>query len=232
MKPRAFAWMKPGFLLFILFVASLTANAARLEADRDSIAIDEVTTVHLLGTPFIAVVDWKVGPELEIVDSDKNHARVRGIRSGVGVVTCNMNLSTHTLEITVRAPPPAARPAQAPPVAHPAPVAPPPAHAPPAHAPPVYSPPVYTPPSSASDPAGTWRIDAAGHSGELELSRVQGLLSGRVRFDAHGVWEPLVEMYFDQGIGELSFSRPGAQQAYRGRLRDGRLEGRDRKSVV
>ncbi len=211
MKPQTLSGIRRGFLLFILLLFGVAANAARLETDRDSIVVGDVTTVHLLGLPFIAMVDWKVGPELEIVDSDKNHARVRGIKAGVGVVSCNMNLSTHTLEITVRDPPPAARPAQAPPVTHPASVT-----------PPAYT----TPPTATADPAGIWRLDAAGHTGELEISRAQGMLSGRVRFDAQGAWEPLAEMYFDEAIGELSFSRPGAKQGYRGQLRDGRLEGR------
>ncbi len=222
MKPRVFAWMRPGFLLFILFLTSVAANAARLEADRNSIAVGDVTTVHLLGTPFIAVVDWKVGPELEILDSDKNHARVRGLKAGVGVVNCDMNLSSHSIEITVRDPVPTARPAHAPPATYSAAAPPPPASPPPIHAPVSAS----TSPALRPDLAGTWRIDAAGALGKLELSSTGGMLVGRAWFNAHGVWEPLEELYFDKGIGELSFTRPGAQQAYRGRLRDDKLEGR------
>lgn len=204
------------FLLLGLLLLSLSVNAARLELDRKELLVGEVTTVHLKGKPFIAIVDWKVSPELEIIDSDSDHAQVRGIREGSGSVTCEMNLSIHTIEIKVRA---AAKPTP-----------------PPAYVPPVVSPPVASPPpptyqaparaASQSSLAGTWRINANGYTGKLELGSTQGMLIGRVWFDARNVWEPLEELYFDEAIGELSFTRPGANQFYRGRLQQDTLEGR------
>lgn len=221
MKRRVPTQVFPGLIAILLMLFAVSATAARLETDREAIAVGEVTTVHLKGVPFIAVVDWKVGPELEILGSDKKHARVRGVRAGTGKVICEMNLSVHTLEIAVRAATPAT------PVARPVPAT-------PSAPPPVYSAPSQPPPSyppanvAAPQPelAGDWRIDANGYTGKLELSSTQGMLIGRVWFDAHGVWEPLEEMYFDSGIGELSFTRPGANQTYRGRLQNGKLEGR------
>lgn len=219
MKSRALPRIPSGYLLFFLLLFSVAANAARLEVDRQSIAVGEITTVHLRGTPFIAVVSWKVGPELEILDSDKNHARVRALREGVAEVVCEMNLSVHSFNITVRgAAPTTPAPVVAPVVT--APATPPPA--------------VYVAPKQpevfAAAPqgrlAGTWRIKAAGQPGQLELTHTAGLLTGRVRFDAQGAWEPLRELYFDEAIGELSFTRPDATQAYRGRLRGNVLEGR------
>lgn len=220
MQSRAPIQGYPGFLALVLLLFSLSAAAARLEVDREEIEVGEVTTVHLKGIPFIAVVDWKVGPELEIVDSDKKHARVRGLRAGTGKVICEMNLSVHTLEIAVRAAAPAmpvASPAQATPIAPP-----------PVYTAPSQPPPTYSSPTVAAQPelAGNWRIEANGYTGKMELSSDQGMLRGRVWFDAHNVWEPLEELYFDSGIGELSFSRPGANQTYRGRLLGGALEGR------
>lgn len=227
MQRRAPTTAYPGFLALLLLLFSVSAAAARLEADREEIEVGEITTVHLHGQPFIAVVDWKVGPELEIVDSDKKHARVRGLCAGTGRVICEMNLSVHSLEIAVRAAPPAAQ--SAPPVQAPTPWTPstdsPPAYSPPAHVPAAAIPSTSAPPPAA-DLAGIWRIDANGYVGKLELSRDQGMLRGRVWFDAHNVWEPLEEMYFDPAIGELSFSRPGANQTYRGRLRGDSVEGR------
>ena len=231
MQRRAPTRAYSGFLALLLLLFSVSAAAARLEADREEIEVGEITTVHLHGLPFIAVVDWKVGPELEIVDSDKKHARVRGLRAGTGRVICEMNLSVHTLEIAVRAAAPVAQsapPAQTPwvPASASTPTASP--SASPAPLPSGYAP---TPAADlatdvATDVAGSWRIDANGYVGKLELSRDQGMLRGRVWFDAHNVWEPLEEMYFDASIGELSFSRPGANQTYRGRLSNGALAGR------
>lgn len=217
MKRRALTLVFPGFISLLLLLFAVSASAARLEADREDIEIGETTTVHLKGKPFIAMVDWKVGPELEILDSDKNHARIRGVRAGTGKVICEMNLSVHTLEIAVRAVAPAT------PVAPPV-QAPPPVYSAPSQPPPTSSLPAL--PAPQPELAGDWRIDANGYTGKLELSSTEGLLIGRVWFDAHGVWEPLEEMYFDSGIGELSFTRPGANQTYRGRIQNGKLEGR------
>jgi hypothetical protein len=221
MKRRGPTQVFPGLIAGLLLLFAVSASAARLEADHEEIEIGEVTTVHLKGTPFIALVDWKVGPELEILDSDKNHARVRGVRAGTGKVMCEMNLRVHTLDIAVRALVPAT-PAEAPPSqARPV-------YTTPSPPPPTYTPPAYSPPVAApqSELVGDWRIDANGYTGKLELSSTQGMLIGRVWFDAHGVWEPLEEMYFDSGIGELSFTRPGANQTYRGRFQNDKLEGR------
>jgi hypothetical protein len=211
-----------GFLATFLMLFSLAAAAARLEVDRNEMAVGEITTVHLKGAPLIAVVDWKVSPELEIVDADKKRARVRGVRAGAGSVKCEMNLSIHSINITVRgvaaaAPPPAA------PVATPV-------QAPqPAYSAPTSTTPSYPAPASASPQAslaGTWQINANGYPGRLELSHTQNMLSGRVWFDANAAWEPLEDLYFDEAIGELSFTRPNANQAYRGHLQGNTLEGR------
>ena len=75
MQRRAPTRAYSGFLALLLLLFSVSAAAARLEADREEIEVGEITTVHLHGLPFIAVVDWKVGPELEIVDSDKKIGR-------------------------------------------------------------------------------------------------------------------------------------------------------------
>lgn len=215
------AWLRwPSlFLLLCLMLFSFSVNAARLELDRKELLVGEVTTVHLKGKPFIAIVDWKVSPELEIIDSDKDHAQVRGIREGSGSVTCEMNLRVHSIEITVRAATkPTPPPVYTPPLASPPPQA---SASPP---PPTYQAPARA--ASQSSLVGTWRINANGYTGKLELGSTQGMLSGRVWFDAHNVWEPLEELYFDEAIGELSFTRPGANQSYRGRLQQETLEGR------
>jgi len=216
MKRRALPQVFSGLFLMFLMLFSFAATAARLAMDRDEISVGEITTVHVLSLPFIAVVEWKVSPELEILDSDKNHVRVRGAREGAGRVTCEMNLRSMSTTLTVRA---AAVPVRA---------------AQPASTTPAYTPPSYpTPAAATSQPdisqpslAGTWQINANGYSGRLELSSVQGMLSGRVWFDAHATWEALKELYFDDAIGELSFTRPGANQSYRGRLQGNTLEGR------
>lgn len=225
-SPRAFhvaesdVWPRwPALFLLLGLLLSLSVSAARLELDRKELLVGEVTTVHLKGKPFIALVDWKVSPELEIIDSDKDHAQVRGIREGSGSVICEMNLSVHTIEIKVRA---AAK--ATPPPAYAPPVVSPPAPASVSPPPPAYQAPALT--ASQSGLAGTWRINANGYTGKLELGGSQGMLIGRVWFDAHKIWEPLAELYFDDAIGELSFTRPGAHQFYRGRLQQDTLEGR------
>lgn len=218
MKRPALSQAFSGLLLVFMMLFSFTATAARLAMDRDEIAVGEVTTVHVLSLPFIAVVEWKVSPELEIIDSDKNHVRVRGAREGAGRVTCEMNLRSMSVMLNVRA---AAAAIPAVPVAAPAPL--------PAHTPPSYPAPAAASAQAhdvQSSLAGTWQINANGYSGKLELSSAQGMLSGRVWFDAHATWEVLTEVYFDDAIGELSFTRPGANQSYRGRLQGNRLEGR------
>lgn len=205
-------------LLLFLLLFGLAAQAARLEVDRTEIAVGEITTVHLKGAPLIAVVTWQVSPELEIIESDKKRARVRGVRAGVGKVSCDMNLSTHILELSVHAggtPAASSTPALIQPVQ-------------PAM---TGRDTTFAEQKTSSLPAtqerlqGIWQINAAGYSGKLELASASGALSGRVWFDAHGTWEPLAELYFDASIGELSFSRPNANQAYRGRLNGDRLEG-------
>jgi len=219
MKRHALPQVFSGLFLMFLMLFSFAAAAARLAMDRDEITVGEITTVHILSLPFIAVVEWKVSPELEILDSDKNHVRVRGAREGAGRVTCEMNLRSMSVTLNVRAavpPVPAARAPQ------------------PVYTAPAYTPPSYpTPAAATSQPdvsqpslAGTWQINANGYSGKLELSSAQGMLGGRVWFDAHATWEALKELYFDDAIGELSFTRPGANQSYRGRLQGNTLEGR------
>lgn len=233
MKRPPFPQVFSGFLLLLMMLFSCAATAARLALDREEIAVGEITTVHALSLPFIAVVEWKASPELEILDSDKTHVRVRGARVGAGTVTCEMNLRIMSVTLKVRA---TAAPAQTAQPAQPAQTAQVPQ---PAYAPPPYTPQPYTPPGSPapaaasvladavqSSLAGTWQINANGYTGKLELSSVQGMLSGRVWFDAHATWETLKELYFDDAIGELSFTRPGANQSYRGRLRGNLLEGR------
>ncbi len=213
-----------GLFLVFMMLFSFTAGAARLAMDREEIAVGEITTVHVLSLPFIAVVEWKASPELEILDSDKTHVRVRGARAGSGTVTCEMNLRSMSVTLNVRAT--AAAPLAAPPAQ--------PVYTAPAYSAPAYTPPSYPAPAAASAPAhevqsslaGTWQINANGYSGKLELSSSQGMLSGRVWFDAHATWETLKELYFDDAIGELSFTRPGANQSYRGRLQGNTLEGR------
>ncbi|MDP2433638.1 MAG: hypothetical protein Q8O33_16665 [Pseudomonadota bacterium] len=230
MKRHSHSQVFSGFLLIFLTLLSFAAGAARLEMDRNELVIGELTTVHLKGAPFIALVDWKVSEELAIVDSDSNHVQVRGIRAGSGTVTCNMNLSVHSVNITVRA----AAPVQTT-LPTPLPQAPPPAYTAPAYTAPAPAP-VHTAPShpapvpaaadAGSSLAGTWQLNANGYTGKLELSSNQDMLNGRVWFDAHATWETLKELYFDDAIGELSFTRPGANQSYRGRLRGNTLEGR------
>jgi len=61
--------------------------------------------------------------------------------------------------------------------------------------------------------------------GKLEISSTQGMMVGRVWFDAQASWEPLEDLYFDEAIGELSFTRPGANQAYRAACRATRWKG-------
>jgi len=220
MKRRALPQVFSGLFLMFLMLFSFAATAARLAMDRDEISVGEITTVHVLSLPFIAVVEWKVSPELEILDSDKNHVRVRGAREGAGRVTCEMNLRSMSVTLSVRA---AAATAPLPaPVAQPV------------YTAPAYTPPSYPAPAAASAQAhdvqsslaGSWQINANGYSGKLELSSAPGMLSGRVWFDAHATWEVLTEVYFDDAIGELSFTRPGANQSYRGRLQGNTLEGR------
>jgi hypothetical protein len=207
-----------GIVLLLLLLIGQSTSAARLEADRNELIPGEVTSVHLKGAPLIAIVDWKVSPELELIDSDSRHARVRGKRAGTGKVTCEMNLKTYTLNIGVRSiNQPIPEPIFAPPAWQ---TSPPPA--PPAPLPQA------APAAAASQDtlAGVWEIDANGYTGKLELASTQGMLIGRVRFDAHAVWEPLEDVYFDTSSQELSFTRPGASQTYRGRLQGDMLEGR------
>jgi hypothetical protein len=212
--------LMPGFFLLLLALVSLPVWAARLEADRTEMAVGEISTVHLKGAPFIAVVDWKVGPELEIVDSDSKRARVRAKREGTGTVNCDMNMKTYTMSITVRGGPvqaPAATPAYLPPPAH---------ASPPAVLPaPVMGQAIQPAAARQDGLGGTWRIDAAGYPGKLELSTTQGMLIGRLWLDAHATWEALEDVYFDEAIGELSFTRPAASQSYRGRLQGDSLQG-------
>ncbi|MDD5390233.1 MAG: hypothetical protein PHD37_12860 [Gallionellaceae bacterium] len=212
-----------GLFLVFMMLFSFAADAAKLAMDREEIAVGEITSVHVLSLPFIAVVEWKVSPELEILDSDKTHVRVRGAHAGSGTVTCEMNLRSMSVTLNVRA---AAAPLAAPPAQ--------PVYTTPAYSAPAYTPPSYPAPAAASAPAqetqsglaGTWQINANGYTGKLELSSAQGMLSGRIWFDAHAIWETLKELYFDDVIGELSFTRPGANQSYRGRLQGNKLEGR------
>jgi len=89
MKRLSLSRTSAGFFLSFLMLFSLAASAAKLEPDRGEMAIGEITTVHLKGAPLIAVVDWKVSPELEIVDSNNKRARVRGVREGTGKVKCD-----------------------------------------------------------------------------------------------------------------------------------------------
>lgn len=218
MKQHTLSRALSSFCLLFMMLVSLSVSAARLEVDRGELLIGETTSVHLKGTPFIAVVDWKVGPELEIVESDSKRALVRAKRAGTGTVTCEMNLKTYTLNIAVRGNAAAATPAA--PIAVPVQTA----------TPPVYSTPSYPTLTPGAAPqqtnlAGTWQINAAGYQGKLELSSTQGMLIGRVWFDAHAIWEPLEDLYFDEAIRELSFTRQGASQSYRGRLQGNTLEG-------
>ncbi len=212
MKRRSFSQVFSGFLLIFLTLLSFAAGAARLEMDRNELAIGELTTVHLKGAPFIALVDWKVSEELAIIVSDSKHIQVRGVRAGSGTITCEMNLSVHSVNITVRA----AAPVQT--------TLPTPAYAAPVYTAPSYPAPVPAAVGAASSLAGTWQLNANGYTGKLELSG--SMLSGRVWFDTHATWESLKELYFDDAIGELSFTRPGANQTYRGRLQGNTLEGR------
>lgn len=76
-------WIIIGMMLMLLI--GQNASAARLEADRIDLAPGEITTVYLKSTPLIAIVDWKVSPELELLDSDSRQARIRGKHpTGIG----------------------------------------------------------------------------------------------------------------------------------------------------
>lgn len=96
--PQALA----ALLLVVLSLLGLAASAASLKPDRTEMAVGEITTVYLKGAPFIAVVDWKVGPELEILDSDRKHVRIRARKGGTATVTCEMNLKTYTTTLAIR----------------------------------------------------------------------------------------------------------------------------------
>ena len=71
--------------------------------------------------------------------------------------------------------------------------------------------------------AGTWAINANGYTGKLELSDSAGRLSGRVWFDAHGVWEDLRGFSFDGRT--LRFLRPGPNQRYTGTYSGSEVRG-------
>ena len=224
MKHPAKLSLLPAVFLFLLTLLSFPANAARLEADRIEMAVGEVTTVHLKGAPFIAVVDWKVSAELEVLDSNSERARLRAKREGTGTVKCEMNLKTYSLNITVRgvtattAPTPAIQSVPTGAVGA----------APPAGTPslsPRQESAVSSATSSQTSLIGAWRINANGEPGKLELSSNQGFVRGRLWMDALSTWENLEDVYFDQVIGELSFTRAGANQSYRGRLQGELLEG-------
>lgn len=209
MKSPFFSRLLLGFLLLF----ALSASAARLESDRDEIAVGEIVTINLKGAPFIALVEWKVSPELEVIESDDKHVRVRGIQPGAGMVTCEMNLSVHKRAVRVSGSAPARRPDDVRPP--PPPVMPPP--------PPVTPPQRQTPPGAV---AGIWQITSEGDSGYLELRMDRGILIARLRMDSTNQWEDMQDVRFDGAIDELSFSRPATNQSFRGQYRGESLHGR------
>lgn len=209
MKSPFFSRLLLGFLLLF----ALSASAARLESDRDEIAVGEIVTINLKGAPFIALVEWKVSPELEVIESDDKHVRVRGIQPGAGMVTCEMNLSVHKRAVRVSGSAPARRPDDVRPP--PPPVMPPP--------PPVTPPQRQTPPGAV---AGIWQITSEGDSGYLELRMDRGILLARLRMDSTNQWEDMQDVRFDGAIDELSFSRPATNQSFRGQYRGESLQGR------
>jgi hypothetical protein len=140
----------PGLLFIVLMLFGLTASAAGLRPDQTELAVGEVTTIYLKGAPLIAVVDWKVGTELEILESDSKRARVRARKAGTATVTCEMNMKTYSVSLTVREPM-AAAPSPVPsPYA-----APQPAQMPyPSAVPAAVTPPDYGRPATVAGPAG------------------------------------------------------------------------------
>ena len=76
---------------------------------------------------------------------------------------------------------------------------------------------------SHRDLVGRWKINANNHLGTLELWFAQNAWNGRVRFDAHQQWEPLSNISFDAGNGELQFVR--GIQLYAGTLAFDQVRG-------
>ena len=76
---------------------------------------------------------------------------------------------------------------------------------------------------AASNFLGTWEINANGYQGKVVLESAGNVVKGRVWFDAHQVWEDLLEVRIDGRT--LSFLRPGPNQRYTGTLSGNEVRG-------
>ena len=80
-------------------------------------------------------------------------------------------------------------------------------------------------PSHSSSLEGPWLFNANNFLGRLEFHWNGNVWTGRMFFDALGVWEELTEIFIDPRTGQLQFTRPAGGQVYSGTLSGKRITG-------
>lgn len=99
-----------------------------------------------------------------------------------------------------------------------------------------FGPPSAPPGSTAATPktdftqvVGSWKVDANGYPGVVEVSGAGANVSVRMYYEITKRWEAMTNAKFSPESGEISFTRPWAGnpifQQYRGKVIDGRIVG-------
>ena len=70
---------------------------------------------------------------------------------------------------------------------------------------------------------GSWKIVANGFTGIMEISGSLASLRGRIMFDAHGIWEDMLELQIRGN--SISFLRAGPQQRYTATIQGNGITG-------